>query len=719
MINTDFDTEIIFNPEKPKLAELMDEFTLINPSANGLTGLAELDRIRYNVWDNQDVSCRKVSRPGFEALPWEGSSDQRVFLADDVINEQVALCANSFWRAMLQLEGAEAGDVGKGSVASAAIRWFVANKQNVELRREIQLAAQYMSQYGWVVLHPTWKRSVSMRMMEVDIEDLDPGSQLMALDPKYEEPAIEVFQQVYTDYVATQISHIWENEIPKVSKKVIRKALEDLRSERGKAKVPIPYVNENRPSIVALKPWEEVLIGSDNGDIERTRVHVRRFMREEELWEKVAMEGWSKEWVDQAVKHKGKYSFWSWMGTTGETYAAQGHQILENGNPSHVEVIFSYSRRLNADLVPGIYETVWNTCVGGRQAGPGQDELVAKHAMVDYKHGRMPFVLGVREWLGRSALISRGVPEIAFPSQRVVKCQQDALIDKANVETVPPLLCPPRYMEMKFTVGPMGKIPVLPGNDRPTLFPTSPQNKVAVEVMAREEGWVDRYFGRLNPDQPPPTAHAKQQLLVDNFLAMWQEAYSQEWALITQYVDAKEFEAITGAAKPVPNEAGAISGEYDLILHFDVRQLDMDHTLKELEVIQKGIVPLDASGVIDKAKLVQVALAAINPVLARRLVSDQTAASQRLYKETEAELNSMFLGNQPVPVENDPTAGRKMSYAQQIIAGNPVFQQALQQEGVFRANLEAYAKMLLMSATQEKNKVIGRIGVDPEQTAAA
>lgn len=230
-MNTDFDTEIIFNPDKPKLSELMDEYMLINPSINGLTSMVEGDNIRFNKWENQDASCRKISGNGFEAKPWEGASDQRVFLADDVINEHVALCVNSFWRAMLSLEGTEVGDLGKGPVATKAIQWFVKNKQESELQREVQLSAQYMDQYGWTVLHPSWKRKVSLRMMEIDAEDLDPASQLMALDPQYEGPAIEVFQQIYTDYVAQNISGVWDGEIPKVSKKTIRKALEDLRSD--------------------------------------------------------------------------------------------------------------------------------------------------------------------------------------------------------------------------------------------------------------------------------------------------------------------------------------------------------------------------------------------------------------------------------------------------------------------------------------------------------
>ena len=50
---------------------------------------------------------------------------------------------------------------------------------------------------------------------------------------------------------------------------------------------------------------------------------------------------------------------------------------------------------------------------------------------------------------------------------------------------------------------------------------------------------------------------------------------------------------------------------------------------------------------------------------------------------------------------------------QQIVQGNPKYQEALQGDERFQALLENYGKNLQQSVTQEQNKMIGRIGVQP------
>ena len=60
-----------------------------------------------------------------------------------------------------------------------------------------------------------------------------------------------------------------------------------------------------------------------------------------------------------------------------------------------------------------------------------------------------------------------------------------------------------------------------------------------------------------------------------------------------------------------------------------------------------------------------------------------------------------------------PTAAMKMQFMQQIVQGNPKYQEALQGDERFQALLENYGKNLQQSVTQEQNKMIGRIGVQP------
>ena len=52
-------------------------------------------------------------------------------------------------------------------------------------------------------------------------------------------------------------------------------------------------------------------------------------------------------------------------------------------------------------------------------------------------------------------------------------------------------------------------------------------------------------------------------------------------------------------------------------------------------------------------------------------------------------------------------------FMEQIVQGNPKYQEALQGDERFQALLENYGKNLGQSVSQEQNKMIGRIGVQP------
>lgn len=235
---------------------------------------------------------------------------------------------------------------------------------------------------------------------------------------------------------------------------------------------------------------------------------------------------------------------------------------------------------------------------------------------------------------------------------------------------------------------------------------------VAEGILRWTHERVDQSFARLSANVPPARVQARQQHMVNGFLGMWAEAFRQVLALILQYMPDAEFQRVTSFEKPRMSPA-EIAGSYDLILAVDVRELDMDFAIKQLQAVSEFVLPEDAAGVVDRAKLVKMKLQAINPLLAREIVSDQAGAQQRIFKEVSAEIASMFLGNPPNLVENDPTAPMQLQFAAQVVQANPNYQQALQQKGRFAEMLEVWAKNRMQSKVQEENKTVGRLGVRP------
>jgi hypothetical protein len=155
----------------------------------------------------------------------------------------------------------------------------------------------------------------------------------------------------------------------------------------------------------------------------------------------------------------------------------------------------------------------------------------------------------------------------------------------------------------------------------------------------------------------------------------------------------------------------AIQRGHDWRLRFDVRDLSTDFMVEKLKAIATGVLPLDAAGVVDRAKLVALTLAWIDPSLARSVISDQQAAAQKLFKQVQDDMAQMFLGNEVMMTENDPTSGRQLQYAQQIIGANPKYQEALARDERTRGLVEQWSKNKQFAAMQEQNKITGRIGV--------
>jgi hypothetical protein len=200
------------------------------------------------------------------------------------------------------------------------------------------------------------------------------------------------------------------------------------------------------------------------------------------------------------------------------------------------------------------------------------------------------------------------------------------------------------------------------------------------------------------------------------------------WTLVFRLIQhnatAAELERMAGGDPEFPTTPEDIAGEFDLSLYFDVKDLDTEFTLKKLDAIIKMAMPVDRAGLIDSAALVRLIMAAIDPTYSTALLQSDTSASQKLFNDTRDQVSLIMQGNMPDMVENDPTAAKQLEYAQQIIfgngegkGGNPIYQQALQQNQTVQERFQAWVQNREQSVKQEKNKQIGRDGVDVEAVA--
>jgi hypothetical protein len=256
-------------------------------------------------------------------------------------------------------------------------------------------------------------------------------------------------------------------------------------------------------------------------------------------------------------------------------------------------------------------------------------------------------------------------------------------------------------------IGPAIQIPVLRRGEIGFMQPPAREPNVAFTLINEVMAQTDRYFGRPTEKVPPAVTQMRQQRTINNWLHGWTEAFRQVFSLTLQYMGPQEVQRITGSQIQIGEDVQ----DFDVTLKFDVREMSSDLVSEKLKAISTLILPLDTAGVIDRAKLISVALRAIDPMLATELVMPAGPASQKMFEDTNNEIALMSLGNPPKLRETDPTAAMRLQFSQQVLQSNPKYQQQVQQDPLFQANLQKYIENLQFSVQQQQNAVTGRLGV--------
>lgn len=699
--NTPQPDPLAYHEEKPDIKQLLAEYQRSAYFGTMVSKMVWADDARYARWAGQTEDGKKHSwaRPdGDPAFPFEGASDVRVRLVDRLIRDQKALLMTAFNASTLKVGGTEITDVMAASSATNLMRWLVETKLRSEFHKEAELMADYMLTYGWSCAQITWDRKIGLRKQTMTMEELyqvaeqeqamgtTTTQQLIQaiMDPKKEDYALELIKQ----------------QMPTMKAKTLRKFIKNMR-ESGQGELEEIYIQKNLPHITALKPFDEVCFPPETSDLQDARVIFRRqYMTEVELRGMVTNAGWSTKFVEEAIRTMGNHYYFNDPNLVPTTTVLNSN-VLRGDHL--IEVVWAYYRQLDENDIASIYYTVFCPQVG--------TEEYAIQEMLNYAHGDYPFIPLRFETTRRQVTESRGIPEISRTEQDEVKAQHDAFRDRVALEIMPPVKVVKRVGALN-RLAPGQVLPVTNKDDYTWMEPPSGNAERAIQVIQQIETNLGNFYGFVVGETIDPNkVRMLQQLQVNNWLQFWTSVYKQMFSLCLQFMPEEEVTRITGA--PLKQNMSDIHSQYDFNVRFDVRDTDPEFVMEKLKAIVSTVVPLDTGGVIDRNKLVKLVIEAISPDAARELVIDQTTASQKLYKDVIHDVGMMMLGNEALYVENDPSAPTKMQYLQEILQKNPKAQGAAQSDRIFQILLENYTKNLQMSVDQQKNKEIGRIGVNP------
>lgn len=684
--------------ETPDIAELQSEY---RRSINeGFTNekLSYCDKTRLAKWASQSSDFKKHAGQGSQAFPWEGAADTRMRLVDTTIRNLLDILMVAFQRSQVRINPVESGDLEASTALNQLFRWLVGSRLYNELQREAELFGEYALTYGFSVMFVGWEQTSAIKLQKIKLDEL----LAMAQEADANSIVAELPELIQNPDAEDQAAELFK-EILGLKKRRARKMIKELR-DTGETEYPVTYTHKNQPSVVALKPYEDINFPPETVDLQKARVIFRRvYMTELELRAKINDDGWDEEFVEQAINTSGKTS----ESLTDQVGIANLVTNEAESTENLVEIIYAYTKQLNEDDVPGVYCTVFNPYVNSN----GNDEIYAKHELLNYAHCMYPFVEYRRERPARRAISeSRGVAEVSACQQAELKAQRDSIIDRTALETIPPVQYN-RRLGMANHLGPAVMVPVHKPGDYQPLQLTAGVPATSMQVIDLIIQDVAEYYGLGHPNIPPGNTTMKQQAMINNWLSSWTEIYQQMLVLTLQYLEGEDLARILGFQLPQMN----LQMMPDFILKFDARELNDDYVMRKLEIIAQQLLPMDAGGSIERNALISKMVRSIAPDLADEILIDQGSASQRIYDEVKNEVGGMMLGNEATYREQDPAAQTRMQYLQEILQRNPKAQSAMQGDEQFAALLQNYQQNLQMSISQQENASIGRIGVKQVQ----
>ena len=698
-----YDSEKNKATNEPDVAKLQSELTdILEDAGRNLRRRDDYDDVRYARWEGQSDDGRKHEEfIGRRPIPWEGSSDVHLRLADRLINEHVHMALESFFRANMSVSGIETSDQKKAAYWRDCLAYFLEQRMLPELRREVEILAQEMFSGSPAIgiMGVYWQQETIMRNKKFTVQDVVQAvtqqggdeaavQQVMTIlqDPDMEQDALALMSQVFTG----------------VKEKVLKKGLIEFR-ETGETKLPTPAIHENRPRFVAHRLYEDVFVDANCTELDRARVIMRReWLSETELRDKIITEGFDEEFVEAVLeKSEGQSGVaeYDYRNPIQLGVHTMGKGVEGDFNDLY-EIFYAYHRVYDEDTnVPAIYCTAFSSHV---------PDLYGKHEILEYGHNQMPFVLFSRERLSRSIFDSRGISELVATNQYEAKVQRDLRNDASQISVIPPLLVNARRGGLNLLVAPASQITISRPDDINWLQPPQlSESSIEAEQTAIMD--AERYFG--NPEKPE-ARQLYQQCMVNRWLDSWREVLSQALSLCQQYL-APEFVArITGGpVEEIAMRQEDIEGRFDLSLRFSVDTLNPEFMQKKLDAVTK-LTQFDVTGALDRNKLLEIIAESIDPMLAKQVIMDKQTAAQ---KEIDDEQNSwvkIMNEIEPLPKEGVNFQLRSQT-AQQIMQTSKEFQKKASENPLVQQLAENRMKYLQFGIQQQENAQIGRVGVKP------
>ena len=677
------DPELLYVSKEPDIGYLSETFRKTQSDIGEWLDRRQRDYdVRNCLWAGKSDDFKKHSKLSAtgDVFPWDGASDQEIRMVDNQINKCVAMVMNAVRQAHIIATPIESGDIERSNVISMFLRWLI-NAKMEEFYDQLELGLNHFFEKG-LMCHYVWYDSQELKQQQTIRMD-----EIVQALP-------EIAEAIQDGSLDNQLSSVIKDQF-NVSKAKARSMLRELRDE-GSTTIPVTRQVINRPKLKALAPDEDVFWPNYTIDPQEAPYvfHVLH-MTPEQLRAKISTEKWDEEFVEKAMQLA--------QNTQRDDTLYNIRQIDESirNDDETIRIVYCYQRLLDEDDVPGIYCTIMH---------PDVPNLYAKHELLDYAHGKYPFVVTKYEQTSKRLYSSRSIPELGEPLQQVMKIETDALIDRQSLATLPPLEHPLGRPPSKW--GPGVRVPYRTKGE--IGWASTPRfDGGNVEVRRYVQEMFDKYFGNFAQGVDQVESQNKQQAIINKVFTHLKYVFDQVWTLYQQYGPDNEFFRVTGMQDVQKFNKGQANERFDFYLQFDVATQDPEQMLERVKAITELAPALDRSGTLDTETLLQLAVGQILPGASEKIMIPKETASQKAIQEERQTIAELVAGVPP-NVRPQDSHELKMQVFEEWLS-QPDIQQKAQQDQALQERIANYLQQRQMQIQQKRNAITGRLGANPTQ----
>lgn len=702
-----------------------------------------------------------------EVFPWNGSSDVRVRLVEEVIRDH-----NTWKRLALQRRQERVGPRNlspeKNPQAAAALWAQVSSYYDDITKREARAEAARFAdiahEYGHSLMHVGWKTEQqavkktlsSEQLQEAIREAAIADAEAVALAGWISEggdaaefPGLDAEQELLTAEAADRdllrmieaednanlVAELlkFDAEMPKDEAERLARSLEWGEPAEYYAVTTL----HAEPTYRALTYGIDVLFPPTSSKVPSMRwIVMPEWVSEVDLRGRINDPHfpYDEDAVEAVLEHPGKsFNELSDLGSASQWLLSGGgvrSGIDEDDTKKHeFQILHVYYLACAVGNVRALYHTVLHAQV--------KDQALY-HECCEHAHGHYPFFSHQTEIHAPYLLASRGYGEQSFTDQDEIKGQRDSCSNNAQIRIKPPLKVP-----LLLAGGSQGGTADLrPGLRIPTKSGTNSYEKIDVGGDSTDSQMVQQvtldafnaYWCR-GPKVDPELKQAFRQVMVSEFLTDYEAVKEQAFQLVQEFSPPRiRASFFNGLATSLDVSRDEIQGRVGIELDYDVGEMDPAAMKTRFEGLST-VLQFDNERLINREPILKALVSSLLPAHYRLIVAD---SAQRGKEETadEQDINSRILAGTLMDEASTLIPGTNHALRLQVMQriyglqtdkkGAIVASQPLGPNGQLSRAQRAFAEdpeiqQLVLNRlrfhafqlTQQENAQTGKLGVEP------